>query len=40
MLKLTQVKIFEPKLILSLLCFVSLIIHELGLGVTENWEST
>ena len=35
-----QVKIFEPRLVLSLLCFLSLIVHELGLGDKENREST
>ena len=35
-----QVKIIQPRLILYFLCLLALIIHELGLGEKENWESS
>ena len=33
-------KIFKPRLIFNFLCLLAKIIHELGLGYKENWEST
>ena len=35
-----QAKNVKPRLILNFLCFLALIIHELGLGDKGNWEST
>ena len=38
-----QAKNVKPRLILNFLCFLALIIHELGLGdnfCKGNWEST
>ena len=35
-----QVQITQPRLVLYFLCFLALIIHELGLGGRGNWEST
>ena len=39
-IKLIQVNIFQPRLILYFLLFLALIIHELGPGQKRYWEST